>query len=193
MYQRQQAGWGFVPNYAKVFCHRPEIMSSWADLQRGIRRHVDPRRFELVTLAAAHALRNSYCSLAHGEKLTEYFSEEEVRAMVSDDAERVESLTAAEVAMMQYARKVAKDATKVTAGDVARLRSLGFSDAEIFDIAAVAAARAFFTKILEGLGAEPDSSFLEMGEGLRNALTPGGPIDFRETEVLPPARVAAVS
>ena len=23
MYLRQQKAWGFVPNYAKVFCHRP--------------------------------------------------------------------------------------------------------------------------------------------------------------------------
>ncbi len=27
---RQEAHWGFVPNYAKVFCHRPEIMGLWA-------------------------------------------------------------------------------------------------------------------------------------------------------------------
>jgi hypothetical protein len=25
-YQRQQASVGYVPNYAKVFCHRPEVM-----------------------------------------------------------------------------------------------------------------------------------------------------------------------
>ena len=24
MYLRQQAAWGYLPNYAKVFCHRPE-------------------------------------------------------------------------------------------------------------------------------------------------------------------------
>ena len=27
MYSRQQAAWGYVPNYAKVFCHRPEVMA----------------------------------------------------------------------------------------------------------------------------------------------------------------------
>ena len=33
MYERQQTFWGFVPNYAKVFCWRPEIMGLWAQLQ----------------------------------------------------------------------------------------------------------------------------------------------------------------
>ncbi len=56
MYARQAAHWGFVPNYAKVFCHRPEIMALWAQLQAGIKRHMDKRRFELVTFAAAHEL-----------------------------------------------------------------------------------------------------------------------------------------
>jgi hypothetical protein len=32
MYQRQQAAFGYVPNYAKVFCHRPEVMERWATL-----------------------------------------------------------------------------------------------------------------------------------------------------------------
>jgi hypothetical protein len=72
MYQRQEASWGYVPNYARLFSHRPEVMARWASLLAGIRRPVDARRFELVTLGAALALRNSYCCLAHGRALTEH-------------------------------------------------------------------------------------------------------------------------
>ena len=114
MYERQQASWGFVPNYAKVFCHRPEIMSLWADMLHGIRSHVDPRRFELVTLAAAHALRSSYCALAHGKALTRYFSEDQIRAMLEGSEISAQTLTEAEALMMAYARKVATAPWKVT-------------------------------------------------------------------------------
>ena len=38
MYERQASFWGFVPNYAKVFCYRPEIMGLWAQLQAGIKK-----------------------------------------------------------------------------------------------------------------------------------------------------------
>ena len=41
MYERQQAHYGFAPNYAKVFCYRPEVMRLWAQLQSCIRRHMD--------------------------------------------------------------------------------------------------------------------------------------------------------
>ncbi len=69
MYRRQQASWGFVPNYAKVFSHRPEIMARWGQLLAEIKRPMDPRRFELVTFVAAHALGNTACTLAHGKAL----------------------------------------------------------------------------------------------------------------------------
>ncbi|HEX6994424.1 MAG TPA: carboxymuconolactone decarboxylase family protein, partial [Gammaproteobacteria bacterium] len=138
MYERQRAHYGYVPSYALVFCHRPEVMRRWAELQSGIKRHMDKRRFELVTFAAAHALRSTLCSLAHGRALTEFLSAADVIAIARGEAP--ESLTDAEAAMLDFARKVALDASSVTAGDVARLKGLGFTDAEIFDITATAAA-----------------------------------------------------
>ena len=56
MYERQQAHWGYVPNYAKSFSHRPEVMARWGRLLAEIRRPLDDRTFELVTFAAALAL-----------------------------------------------------------------------------------------------------------------------------------------
>lgn len=182
MYRRQQSAFGYVPSYARAFSHRPELMTLWAELQRGIRKHVEPRRFELVTLVAAHALRSSSCSLAHGRMLTEFFSAEEVCAIVRDADPS--PLTAAERDMVRYARKVVVDASAVTAADVTALKAHGFGDAEIFDIAATAAARAFFTKVLDGVGAAPDSAFLKLEPALREALTVGREIDTRDVERL---------
>ena len=89
------------------------------------------------------------------------------------------SLSPADVALVNYARKVASDAPAVTAADIGRLKECGFSDAEVFDIAAVAAARAFWTKVLEALGVEPDAPFHQLDEEFRTALAPGRPLDFR--------------
>jgi uncharacterized peroxidase-related enzyme len=174
MYARQEAHYGYLPNYAKVFCHRPEIMQLWAQLQSGIKRHMDKRRFELVTFAAANALRSTLCSLAHGKVLTEFFSTEDVQAMARGEAP--ESLSAAEAAMMEFARQVARDAVAVTADDVRRLKLHGFTDAAIFDIAATAAARAFWTKVLDSLGVEADAPFRTLNREFREALAVGRPI-----------------
>jgi uncharacterized peroxidase-related enzyme len=174
MYERQQAHHGYLPNYAKVFCYRPEIMGLWAQLQSGIKRHMDRRRFELVTFVAANALRSTLCSLAHGKLLTEFLSMEDVEAIARGEAPK--SLSAAEAAMLVFGRKVARDASAITADDVELLKGHGFSDAEIFDISAAAAARSFWTKILDSLGVEADAPFRAMTPEFRDALTVGRPI-----------------
>lgn len=182
MYERQEAHYGYVPNYAKVFCHRPEILNLWAALLSGIRRPLDKRRFELVTVAAAHALRSTYCSLAHGKALTEFFSANQIQAIISDAA--TGPLSAVELAMTNLARKVARDASSVVAADVNALKEHGLTDGEIFDIVAAAAGRAFFSKLVEGLGADADAVYFDIEESLRESLTVGRPIDPTEPERL---------
>jgi uncharacterized peroxidase-related enzyme len=182
MYERQQGAWGYVPNYAKSFSHRPEVMARWGKLLAELQRPMDKRRLEMITFAAAHELKHSSCSLAHGNALTPFFSNEEVRAIAEGRA--VESITEAEQEMMRFARQVARDASTVDASDVERLKDHGFSDAEVFDIAAVAAGRAFFTKVLDAVGSLPDAGFMSLDEDLRAPLTVGRPISAEKDEVM---------
>ena len=58
----------------------------------------------------------------------------------------------------------------ITRTDVDELRHLGLEDDAIFDIAATAAARAFFTKVLEAVGTEPDSPLGELDEDAHGPL-----------------------
>ncbi|MCE8015473.1 peroxidase-related enzyme [Halomonas sp. MCCC 1A17488] len=173
MYQRQQAHFGYLPNYARVFCHRPEVMNRWAALIAAIRRPMDARRYELATLAAARALGNTYCSLAHAKALSELLGMDETQAMVAGGAGPLDE---AERSMMAFAAKVACRAQEVGAEDIDALRAHGFGDDEIFDIVAVVAGRAFFTRILDGLGTEADAAFRELPPGLVAPLSVGRPI-----------------
>jgi len=191
MYRRQESSWGYVPNYAKVFCHRPEVMARWGQLLAEIKRPMDKRRFELATFVAAHELANTACSLAHGRALREFFSDAEIVAIAAGRVDGV--LTAAEQAIVRFARQVARDASKVSAEQVAELAKLGHTDAEIFDIAAAAAGRAFFTKMLDALGVEPDSPFAKLDAAFRAPLTVGRPIDTREPVRMPEQPVAAAT
>jgi uncharacterized peroxidase-related enzyme len=175
MYERQQSSWGFVPNYAKVFSHRPEVLARWGRLLAELRRPMSVRRFELVTFVAAIELRHSACSLAHGQALMEFFTEKEISALASGEV--IASLTEGEQIMIQFARQVARDASSVTVADVDLLRKHDFTDAEVFDIAAAVAGRAFFTKLLDALGVQSDATFMQLDESFRETLTVGRPID----------------
>jgi AhpD family alkylhydroperoxidase len=58
-----------VANYTRVFALRPEVLAGWAQLNGAIKHGLDLRRYELATLAAARALRSTYCAMAHGRVL----------------------------------------------------------------------------------------------------------------------------
>jgi uncharacterized peroxidase-related enzyme len=176
LYETDRAAFGFVPNFARAFSHRPEVYAAWRQLNGAIKAGMDLRRYELATVAAARRLRSSYCTLAHGSVLADRFMEaDEVRAVVTDH--HAAGLDEVDVAVMDLAEKVAGDATSVTEADVERLRSLGLSDTEIFDVVAAAAARCFFSTMLDGLGATPDARYRELDPALRETLTVGRPID----------------
>jgi hypothetical protein len=181
MYQRQEDHWGYVPNYSKVFSQRPEVMARWGRLLAEIRRPADDRRFELITFAVAKQLKNSSCSLAHGSELAKIIGEANVIAIATGKEPDV--LTKAEIAMMHFAQDIARDATKVTSGQVQILKvEHGFSDEDVFDIAAIASARCFFTKILDALGTEPDVAFMSINKRLRQHLAVGRPINHAKPE-----------
>ena len=59
---------------------------------------------------------------------------------IARDADAVQS--PAEVAMMAFVEKVVRHADQVTERDIAGLRTLGYSDEQLFDVASAAAAEA---------------------------------------------------
>ena len=174
MYERDRDTLGYVANYTRAFSPRPALMEAWGTLNGTIKSTMDPRRYELATLAAALHLRSSYCSLAHGEKLSYLGSADETVALAVD--RRTADLSDLEVAVMDFAELVADAADRVTQTDIDHLREFGLTDAEIFDVAAAAAARCFFSKLIDAMGAHPDPLYAQLPSEMREALTVGRPI-----------------
>jgi hypothetical protein len=58
------------------------------------------------------------------------------------------------------------------------------SDAEIFDIAAAVAGRAFLTRLLDALGSEPDIEFNQLSAAMRDTLTVGRPISTKASHTM---------
>jgi hypothetical protein len=60
IYDGQIEKLGYIPNYHKTFSLRPEASLAWRNLQSTIRSKMRLRRFEMVTFAAALALKCTY-------------------------------------------------------------------------------------------------------------------------------------
>jgi uncharacterized peroxidase-related enzyme len=157
LYEHDLAAKGYVPNYTRLFSLRPDAYRGWRQLVAAIMGTMDLRRYELVTFAAAEALRSRYCVAAHGAILgSTFYDRPQLEAIARDFREA--GLAPLDVAIMAFAAKIATRAYAVTDSDVDELRALGLSDAEVLDVALAASARSFFSKTLDAMGCEPDEA-----------------------------------
>ena len=173
-HQIATAQFGFLPNWAVALGGRPAVLAAWNQLNTEIRNGMDRRRYELATIAAAHALRSTYCAVAHSWLLTHKLGlvgPDELATILGDGADPVDR------AVMAFAGKVARDAAAVTAADVQELRDVGLSDDDVLDIALAVAARCFFATALDAVGVQADRQLADaLGPQLSALLTVGRPV-----------------
>jgi uncharacterized peroxidase-related enzyme len=154
-YQQQRGAWGFLPNFAAAFSTRPEVARAWSLLNKTVREGMDRRRFEIATIGAARALRSTYCTAAHSKFLRDECDDETTVIAIAADPSGA-ALSDQDRAVYEFAAKVALDASSIRQNDVDALRAHGLTDADVADIVFAAAARSFFTRVLDGLGAQLD-------------------------------------
>jgi uncharacterized peroxidase-related enzyme len=159
-YRQQEGAWGFLPNYAACFSTRPDVAAAWNTLNATIRGGMDRRRFEIATIAAARALRSTYCTAAHSMFLRDVCGDESTLQSIAEQPSGAE-LDPQDRAVYQFAGKVAVDAFSVEQRDIEAMHAVGLSDADIANVVFAASARAFFTKVLDALGAQLDAQTAE--------------------------------
>jgi len=155
-FDSQRAAWGFLPNYVQCFAGRPDVASAWGALGVTIRDGMDRRRFEIATIAAARWFGSTYCTVAHAAFLRDVCGDEDaVRSIAADPTGA--GLPEVDAAVFAFATKVAANASSVEQTDVDKLRALGLGDRDVADVVYAVAARAFFTTVIESLGARLDA------------------------------------
>jgi len=167
IYAKDERDLGYVADYTRVMAANPEAYQAWEQLIRAIVAQLGVRRYELVTLAAAEGTHSQHCRLAHGRKTLAVMDADEVEAVARDFHDA--GLSEAEVAMMEYARRISTDASWMTEADALRLRELGSTYREIVDITLAAAARNYFSRAIQALGVSVEVP-PGISESLRDAL-----------------------
>jgi uncharacterized peroxidase-related enzyme len=174
-YAADRAAFGHVRNLTKALAVAPEVSAAWVQLNTSIKERMDLRRYELATIAAARRLRSTYCVHAHGSVLLDQFLDADaLQALVKDH--HAAGLDPVDVAVMDFADKIAADASSISEDDVERLREHGLSDADVFNVAAAASARCFFSKLLDALGVQADAAYRGLDPELGAVLTVGRPV-----------------
>lgn len=158
---------GYVSSQTKVMSLHPKAYRAWDCMVEAVAAPMDKRRYELVTLAASLGIGSRHCRLAHGAKTLKYIDETTLIKIARDY--RNAGLSTAEVAMMEFAEKLSRDSASMTDQDSRHLQDLGFSDADILEIALAAALRNFFARTVQALAVDVDIP-PELSMSLKQAL-----------------------
>ena len=160
---------GFVSSHTRVMAMNPEADAAFEALLSAIVPALGVRLYELVTLAAAGALRSRHCLLQHGRKTLRagVLDEDQLARVIVDYS--TAGLSDAEEVAMAYAEKLCTRSAEMTDADSQALRDAGYSDLEIVAITMAAAARNFLSRTLQAL-AVPVEGVPELGPALSAKL-----------------------
>lgn len=177
IFQAQRAQNGFVMSAIQCWTARPDLLPIYQEFSDKIRAgfSLTPRDWRLITLIAAKHVPSTYCSHVYSRQLLADLGSKDAVLAVQRDF-RSAGLSARDTEMLAYAEQISKDASRVTREQIERLRSVGFTDTQICDIALCAAFRCFVARFFDATGAGPEPAFLDADAQFRNAMTVGRPI-----------------
>ncbi len=174
IYAAHKANLGFVMSATACWTSRPDLLPLWEDFFARVKANfsLTPRDWRLITFIAAQQVPSTYCAMVYGRQLLDDLGSKEKVLSVQRDF-RNAGLDDRDVAMLDYAEAVAKDASRITEEDIEALRAAGFSDVQISDIALCASLRCFMARFFDATGAGPEAAFIDEDSDFQSALTIG--------------------
>lgn len=123
---------------------------------------------EMIAVVVSSVNRCYYCLVAHGAAVRELSGDPELGEMLVMNY-RVAPLSPRERAMLDFAVKVSEASYRIEEEDRAALRAVGFSDRDIWDIAAVAAFFNMSNRMASAIGMMPNRAYHGMARAPKPA------------------------
>jgi uncharacterized peroxidase-related enzyme len=156
---------GFVPNVFLVLAHRPaefRAFFAYHDALMEKEGGLTKAEREMIVVATSGANQCQYCVVAHGAILRIRAKDPHVADQVAVNYRKAD-ITVRQKAMLDFAMKVSRESERIADADLAALRGEGFSDDDIWDIAAISALFALSNRMANFTGMRPNEEFYLMG------------------------------
>lgn len=156
---------GFIPNVFLALAHRPDefraffsyhdaLMNKESGLSKGER--------EMIVVATSGLNSCIYCVVAHGAILRI----REKNPLIADQIAtnyRKANISERQLAMLDFAVKVSRDANGISEEDTQTLTQHGFSEQDVWDIGSIAAFFALSNRLANMANIRPNEEFYHMG------------------------------
>ena len=156
---------GFIPNVFVALAHRPDEFRAFVAYHDALllrESGLTKGEKEMIIVATSGANGCLYCVVAHGAILRIY----EKAPLVADQVAvnyRKADITPRQKAMLAFAMKVCLNSADVGDADFAALREHGFTDDDIWDIAAITGLFGLSNRVANVSSLRPNDEFYLMG------------------------------
>jgi uncharacterized peroxidase-related enzyme len=156
---------GFVPNVFLALAYRPDEFRAFfayhdalMDKDGGLTK----AEREMIVVATSSANQCHYCVIAHGAILRIRAKNPQIADQIAINYRKAD-ITPRQRAMLDFAMKVSTEAEKISEHDFGDIARHGFSDDDIWDIAAISAFFALSNRMANVTGMRPNDEFYMMG------------------------------
>jgi len=157
---------GMIPNVLRAYTGNPAKFRTFTQFYNQLMLDeencgLSKLEREMIAVTVSSANRCYYCLVAHGQAIRQLSDDPQLGEMVGMNY-RVAELEPRPRAMLDFAWKLTLTAHDIGDADRDRLRKVGFSDQDIFDICDVAAFFNYTNRMAHGLDMMPNPEYHAM-------------------------------
>jgi len=156
---------GFIPNVFLTLAYRPDEFRAFFAYHDALMERdsgLTKAEREMIVVATSSANQCHYCVIAHGAILRIRAKNPVIADQIAVNYRKAE-ITPRQLAMLDFAMKVSVEAHKISEADFFEIASQGFSEDDIWDIAAIAAFFALSNRMANVTAMRPNDEFYMMG------------------------------
>ena len=152
---------GLVPNVLRSYAHNIDKLNAFSALYNDLmlgESGLSKLEREMIAVAVSAVNKCFYCLVAHGAAVRSLSGRPELgEALVMNY--RVADLTSRERAMLDFSVKMTEDSANMNEDDRQSLRNVGLSEADIWDVAAVASFYNMSNKMASAIDMRPNPEY----------------------------------
>ncbi|WP_027552338.1 peroxidase-related enzyme [Bradyrhizobium sp. Cp5.3] len=156
---------GFIPNVFLVLAHRPDEFRAFFAYHDALMEkpgNLTKAEREMIVVATSNLNQCQYCVVAHGAILRIRAKDPLIADQVAVNYRKAD-ITDRQKAMLDFAVRVSTEAQTVSESDFATLKSHGFTEEDIWDIAAISAFFGLSNRLANVTSMRPNAEFYAMG------------------------------
>ena len=156
---------GFVPNVFLALAYRPDefrAFFSYHDALMNKESGISKGEREMIVVATSALNSCIYCVVAHGAILRIREKNSLIADQIATNYKKAD-ISERQLAMLDFAVKVSREANEVLEEDIQVLAQYGFSEQDVWDIGSVAAFFALSNRLANMANIRPNDEFYHLG------------------------------